>query len=329
MEKVWKLRDVSEAALGRLRSTGFPDILLKILVNRGITDPVSIEKYFSPRSRYLFSPFVIDGLCPAVDRIFKAIERDESIRVYGDRDVDGITSTVLLTETLRSFHKLVDYTVPVIEDGYGLNPDYIDVAVRDGIKLIITVDCGISNIAEVGYARSKGIEVIITDHHEPPSQLPDAVAIVDPKLHDSCCPQKNIAGVGVAFKMAMALEMARCNRLSRPLLVFDYSDHNISAVRFSVREGFNYVKNIDRTALTGCVPVFYSLEERKAIGEVLPVVLTPVSNDPAFKPVYVDKVIAECLPDAAEQTKETFRKSLNLDEMECGRALTLIYLKCI
>lgn len=329
MEKVWKLREVSEDALSRLRSTGFPDILLKILINRGITDTVSIEKYFTPRSRYLFSPFVIDGLCPAVDRIFKAIEHDESIRVYGDRDVDGITSTVMLTETLRTIHKLVDYTVPVIEDGYGLNPDYIDVAVRDGIKLIITVDCGISNLAEVEYARSKGIEVIITDHHEPPSQLPNAVAIVDPKLHDSCCPQKNIAGVGVAFKMAMALEMARCNRLSRPLLVFDYSDHALAAVRFSVREGFNYVKNIDRAALAGCVPVFYSLEERRAIGEFLPAVLTTTSSDPALKPVYVDKVIAECLPDAAEQSKEAFRHSLNLDGMDCGRALTLMYLKCI
>ena len=212
MEKIWKIREVDAELLGRMRSTGFPDILLKILINRGITDDAGIEKYFSPRSRYLFSPFVIDGLCMAVDRIFKAFERDESIRVYGDRDVDGITSTVMLTETLRSFHKLVDYTVPVIEDGYGLNPDYIDVAARDGIRLIVTVDCGISNLAEVEYARSKGIEVIITDHHEPPSQLPNAVAIVDPKLHDSCCPQKNIAGVGVAFKLAMALEMA-ANRL--------------------------------------------------------------------------------------------------------------------
>ncbi|HMM59991.1 MAG TPA: DHH family phosphoesterase, partial [Candidatus Rifleibacterium sp.] len=310
MEKIWKIREVDAELLGRMRSTGFPDILLKILINRGITDDAGIEKYFSPRSRYLFSPFVIDGLCMAVDRIFKAFERDESIRVYGDRDVDGITSTVMLTETLRSFHKLVDYTVPVIEDGYGLNPDYIDVAAKDGIRLIVTVDCGISNLAEVEYARSKGIEVIITDHHEPPSQLPNAVAIVDPKLHDSCCPQKNIAGVGVAFKLAMALEMARANRLSKPLMVFDLSEHDIEVVRFSVREGFTPVKNIDRAAMHGCVPVFFSEEERKTIGELLPMVLSNASNDPNLRPVYVDKVIAECLPDAASQTKAAFRHSL-------------------
>lgn len=329
MEKIWKIREVNAEQLGKMRSTGFPDILLKILINRGITDDAGIEKYFSPRSRYLFSPFVIDGLCTAVDRIFKAFERDESIRVYGDRDVDGITSTVMLTETLRSFHKLVDYTVPVIEDGYGLNPDYIDVAAKDGIRLIVTVDCGISNLAEVEYARSKGIEVIITDHHEPPSQLPNAVAIVDPKLHDSCCPQKNIAGVGVAFKLAMALEMARANRLSKPLMVFDLSEHDIEVVRFSVREGFTPVKHIDRAAMHGCVPVFFSEEERKTIGELLPTVLSNASNDPNLRPVYVDKVIAECLPDAASQTKAAFRHSLNLDGMNGGRALTLMYLKCI
>lgn len=329
MEKIWKLKEVSEAMIAKLRATGFPDILLKILINRGITNEAAIEKYFKPRSRYLFSPFVIDGLCPAVDRIFKAIERDESIRIYGDRDVDGITSTVMLTETLRSIHKLVDYTVPVIEDGYGLNPDYIDVAERDGIKLIITVDCGISNLAEVEYARSKGIEVIITDHHEPPPQLPAAVAIVDPKLHDSCCPQKNIAGVGVAFKLAMALEMARANRLAKPLIAFDLSEHDFNAVRFSVREGFTRLKTIDRNTLAGCVPVFYSDAERRIIGELVPAILTLPNNDPAFKPVFVDKVIAECLPDAATQTKEQFRSAINLDGMDGGRALVLMYLKCL
>lgn len=329
MEKTWKLKEVSASMLGKLKHTGFPDILLKILINRGIIDEASIEKYFTPRSRYLFSPFVIDGVCAAVDRIFKAIENEECIRIYGDRDVDGITSTVMLTETLRSFYKQVDYTVPVIEDGYGLNPDYIDVAERDGIKLIITVDCGISNIAEVEYARSKGIEVIITDHHEPPSHLPAAVAIVDPKLHDSCCPQKNIAGVGVAFKLAMALEMSRSNRLSKPLIAFDLSEHEIAAVRFSAREGFTHLKNIDRAALLGCVPVFFNKEERRIIGEMLPVILLSASNDPAFKPVFVDKVIAECLPDAATQSKADFKHSLNLDSMDGGRSLVLMYLKSI
>ena len=329
MEKVWKVRKIDAAQLEKLRSTGFPDILLKILVSRGICDESSIERYFTPRSRYLFSPFVIDGVCTAVDRIFRAVENEESMRVYGDRDVDGITSTVVMTETLRSLHKMVDYTVPVIEDGYGLNPDYIDVAARDGIRLIVTVDCGISNLAEVEYARKQGIDVIITDHHEPPSSLPDAIAIVDPKLHDSCCPQKNIAGVGVAFKLAMALEMARCNRLSKPLVAFDLSDHDIAAVRFAPREGFQHLKTIDRNSLTGCVPVFYSEAERKIIGELMPEILSSASSDPALKPVFVDKVVAACIPDEAGLSKDEVKRSLNLEEIEGGRALVLTYLKCI
>lgn len=329
MEKVWKVRNIDAAQLEKLRSTGFPDILLKILVSRGICDESSIERYFTPRSRYLFSPFVIDGVCTAVDRIFRAVENEESMRVYGDRDVDGITSTVVMTETLRSLHKLVDYTVPVIEDGYGLNPDYIDVAARDGIRLIVTVDCGISNLAEVEYARKQGIDVIITDHHEPPSSLPDAIAIVDPKLHDSCCPQKNIAGVGVAFKLAMALEMARCNRLSKPLVAFDLSDHDIAAVRFAPREGFQHLKTIDRNSLAGCVPVFYSEAERKTIGELMPEILSSASSDPALKPVFVDKVVEACIPDEAGLSKDEVKRSLNLEEIEGGRALVLTYLKCI
>ena len=329
MDKIWKVRQFEAEQLDRLRATGFPDIMLKILISRGICDEEKIERYFTPRSRYLFSPFVIDGVCTAVDRIFRAFENEESIRVYGDRDVDGITSTVVMTETLRSFHKLVDYTVPVIEDGYGLNPDYIDVAERDGIRLIITVDCGISNIAEVEYARQKGIDVVVTDHHEPPSALPDAVAIVDPKLHDSCCPQKNIAGVGVAFKLAMALEMARCNRLSKPMVAFDLNDHDIAAVRFAPREGFQPLKTIDRASLAGCVPVFYSEAERRAIGDLIPEILSFASSDPTLKPVFVDKVVASCIPDEADLSKNGIKKSLNLEEIEGGRALVLIYLKCI
>jgi single-stranded-DNA-specific exonuclease len=329
MEKIWKLRHVPEEKLAKLRNTGFPDILLKILVNRGIEDETSIERYFTPRSRYLFSPFIIDGVCPAVDRICKAFEKEESIRVYGDRDVDGITSTVMLTETLRSMHKLVDFTVPVIEDGYGLNPDYIDVAKRDGIGLIVTVDCGISNLAEVEYARKQGIDVIITDHHEPPPQLPDAVAIVDPKLHDSCCPQKNIAGVGVAFKLAMALEMARSNRLSKPLIAFDLSEHDIAAVRFSPREGFQPLRNMDRSSISGCVPVFFSEDERRRIGDLVPGIIAQTSSDPSLKPVFVDRIITECIPDAAGMSKEAFKSSVDLFGIEGGRALILVYLKCL
>lgn len=325
MEKSWKLIEIPAEKLEALRYTGFPDILLRILVSRGITDVTSIERFFEARTRFLFSPFMIDGIWVAVDRLLKAVETEESMRVYGDRDVDGITSTVLLTESLRTLSKHVDYTVPVIEDGYGLNPDYIDAAASDGVSLIITVDCGISNIAEVEYARQKGIDVIITDHHEPPSELPAAVAIVNPKLVDCCCPQKDIAGVGVAFKMAMALEMARSPRLSRPLIVFDMTSSDLEIIRFTPREGFSQVKVVDKNLLASSEFVFYNRAEQMAIGEILPEVVI----DKELKPVYLEKLLAKCVPDKRGGGKADYAQAFNLDEVKGARCLLFMYLKCI
>ena len=327
-DKIWKLKEVSKQSIDRLKSTGFSDTFLKILINRGITDVASIERYFNPKSRYLFSPFIMDGMSTAIDRILKATENNESIRVYGDRDVDGITSTVVLTETLKSFYEFVDYTVPVIEDGYGLNPGYIDVAAKDGIGLIVTVDCGISNFDEVDYAKSKGIDVIVTDHHEPPSQVPNAIALVDPKLHDSICPQKNIAGVAVAFKLSMALEMARCQKLSKPLIAFDLSDNDITIVRFTPREGFSYLKNINPSIVSNSVPVFFSPEEKNLIGNLVPAIGAATNNQNS-KPIFVKSFITKYLPDAANLNKEELRNSLNLSHVPGGKSLLLLFLKCI
>ena len=325
MDKTWIKKEVSTELLAELRCSGLSDVFLKILVNRGITSIEEIDKYFNPKSRYLFSPYVIEGICPAINRIFKAFENDENIRVYGDRDVDGITSTVLLTETLRAFHKYVDYTVPIIEDGYGLNPDYIDSAQKDGIKLIITVDCGISNIEEVAYAKSKGIDVIITDHHEPPSQLPEAVAIVDPKTINSCCPQKNIAGVGVSFKLAMALEMARSSRLSGPIVAFELNNDQVSVTKFSTREGFCELKQLDYNLFSRCIPIYFDEYEHNQINMI-------ISTKPnSFKqaPVYISKMMNECLPDLTDKTKAGFKSALNISKITDSRALILMYLKCV
>lgn len=326
MEKIWKLLEVPADKLKELEATGFPEVFLRILLNRNIDNQVAIERYFSPRGRYLFSPFMLEGVCAAVNRIQQAVANEESIRIYGDRDVDGITSTVLLTETLRSFYERVDFTVPVIEDGYGLNPDYIDSAARDGIRLIITVDCGISNIDEVEYARSKGIDVIITDHHEAPSQLPAAIAIVDPKMPDSCCPQKDIAGVGVSFKMSMALEMARSRRLSKPLTIFDFSDRSIDVIRFSPSEGFSPLKTVNRETMQNSVPVFFSQQERQQIGEMMPQAIYLTAGKDT---VFVDKIIEFCMPDLERCGKRKYLEELNLHNVKGARALTLMYLKCI
>ncbi|MGM0601037.1 MAG: single-stranded-DNA-specific exonuclease RecJ [Candidatus Rifleibacteriota bacterium] len=324
MDKIWKLLEVPEEKLKELQSTGFPELFLRILLNRNISSPTEIERYFAPRSRFLFSPYMVEGVATAVKRIQKAFENEESIRVYGDRDVDGITSTVLLTETLRSFHRLVDFTVPVIEDGYGLNPSYIDTAKNDGVSLIVTVDCGISNREEVEYAKKQGIDVIITDHHEAPAQVPDAVAIVDPKLPDSTCPQKDIAGVGVAFKMAIALELARAKRLIRPLMVFDISGSTIDVVRFSVTEGFTPVKNINFDSMHNTTAVFFNDKEKALIGEMIPEV-----HKLAMHSVFVDKFVSDCMPDVKDKSKSSYAAELNLTNIGGAKALALMYLKCI
>jgi single-stranded-DNA-specific exonuclease len=324
MDKIWKLLEVPEDKLKELQSTGFPEIFLRILLNRNISSPTEIERYFSPKSRFLFSPYMLQGVSAAVKRIQQAIENEESIRVYGDRDVDGITSTVLLTETLRSFHRLVDFTVPVIEDGYGLNPSYIDAAKNDGVSLIVTVDCGISNREEVEYARKQGIDVIITDHHEAPAQVPDAVAIVDPKLPESSCPQKDIAGVGVAFKMAIALELAKAKRLFRPLMVFDHSGSTIDVVRFSPTEGFCLVKNINFDSMHNTTAVFFNDKEKALIGQMMPEI-----HKLAMHSVFVEKFVAGCMPDVQDKSKSSYLSELNLEEIGGARALALMYLKCI
>lgn len=328
MKKIWKLLTPDENRLKALKSTGFPEVLLKILLNRGIDNEQSIERYFSPRTRYLFSPFVMKGINKALDRILRAVETEESIRVYGDRDVDGVTSTVVLLETLKTFTKHVDYTVPVIEDGYGLNPDYIDAAVKDGVGLIVTVDCGIGNINEVKYAQSKGIDVVITDHHEPPNELPNAVSIVDPKLKGSMCPQKNIAGVGVAFKLSIALELSRSTCLKKPIIAFDISENDLDLIKFTPRGGFVKLKSLDKSVFSSCIPLFYSKEEEQAIADVLPdIAQFGRQNDPP-EPIYVNSLVNEIMKEEALLSKKELIARLNLNEFCGARALLLLYLKC-
>jgi len=185
-------------------------LLVQLLYNRGITEPAEVEAFLAGEFRE-DNPFQMKGMNEAVARIRRAIRAGEPIVVYGDFDADGVTATALLVETLASLGAKVEPYIPHrIEEGYGLNFSALRNLASQGAKLIVTVDCGIRSIEEVSYGDRLGLDIIITDHHSVPERLPPALAIINPKQADCLYPFKELAGVGVAFKLAQAL--LRVNR---------------------------------------------------------------------------------------------------------------------
>jgi len=195
-----------EAARGLAEACQLPQPIARLLASRGVDTPEQVRLFFEPRIAELTDPFLLPGMQMAVDRLIGALRDRELIMVYGDYDVDGITSTALMYLVLNRLGAEVHYYLPNrLIEGYGLSPDGIDYAVATGVQLILTVDCGITAVEEVEYARSKGIKVVIADHHEPGPSLPHAEAIVNPKLGPKGTPADDLAGVGVSFKLAQAL----------------------------------------------------------------------------------------------------------------------------
>jgi len=186
-------------------SIDLPVNAVKILANRGLDAPETIEKFLNPRLSDLKDPFELTGMREGIERTTRAFIDAERIMIYGDYDVDGITATALLYMVLNKLGAQVDFHLPNrLTEGYGLSRDGIDEARDKGVSLIITVDTGITATEEVAYARSQGIEVIVTDHHEPGDSDPSAIAIINPKQR-GCTYGGELSGVGVAFKFAQAL----------------------------------------------------------------------------------------------------------------------------
>lgn len=208
-KRIWHVNRNDHQLITELSNTlGFSRVMSQILVNRGLKTPDDIRDFLYSGVNELHSPFDIPGISAGAKRVCKAIEDGESILIYGDYDVDGITSTALMTEILRKLNGRVEYYIPDrIEEGYGLNVQAIAQAAESGVNLIITVDCGISSIKETQLAKDLGMDMIITDHHQPPVLLPTAIAVINPKTAAEYKPWTELAGVGVAFKLVQAVSM--------------------------------------------------------------------------------------------------------------------------
>ena len=183
-----------------------PEMIAEMLVYKGITDTVEINNFFNPSLDDVFDPFIFKDMEKAAERIIRAINKEEMIMIYGDYDVDGTTSTALLYLGLKKVGAIVNYYIPHrMIDGYGLSLCGVDQIKEKGAQVIISVDCGINAIEEVEQINSLGMDIIITDHHNPKEKLPAAYAIINPKLEDCKYPFVALAGVGVAYKLLMAV----------------------------------------------------------------------------------------------------------------------------
>jgi single-stranded-DNA-specific exonuclease len=205
----WEKKDISPEQVKDIAAKYGCDLLTaSILVRRGLCSGDSIRYFLEDDPRYLRNPFSLPGMEDAVERILAAKEEGEKVLVFGDGDVDGITGTVLLTEYLTSLGMDVTWRIPAGDESYGLSIEAVEEFAAAYGTLIITVDCGISRNAEIKRANELSLDVIVTDHHEPQEELPEALVIINPKLKDSAYPFRDLSGCGVAFKLVSALRFA-------------------------------------------------------------------------------------------------------------------------
>jgi single-stranded-DNA-specific exonuclease len=239
----------------------FPPILKQILFNRGIGSYDEASAFMRATPNFDTDPFQLTGMSEAVERIQFAIDHDEPIAVYGDYDVDGVTATALLVDALKGLGGNVRHYIPNrFDEGYGLNIDALDSLKADGVKLVITVDCGIRSPDEALHARAIGLDLIISDHHHPDGEnLPPALVVINPKQHGDPYPDKDLAGVGIAYKIAEAL-IKKSNGNATNIKLIDLLDlvalgtvadlaPLVGENRFLVRKGLRQIRETKRQGL--------------------------------------------------------------------------------
>jgi single-stranded-DNA-specific exonuclease len=207
MDKKWIIKEKGDQVVMRqlAGALGVSESLADLMVQRNITSPAEADAFFSPSLDYLHDPFLMKDMNLAVDRISSAINKNERILVYGDYDVDGTTAVAMMYSFLKDRNSNVDYYIPDrYKEGYGVSFKGLDYAYEHKCKVVITLDCGIKAVEKVKYARTKGLDVIICDHHYPGDEIPKATAVLDPKQPSCSYPYKELSGCGVGFKLIQA-----------------------------------------------------------------------------------------------------------------------------
>lgn len=236
MTKKWTVKKPDPGLVKSLAlELGVSKTLAALLVNRNLDSAARARRFLQHDLSSLHNPFLLPDMEKAVVRVRQAIENKEKILVFGDRDVDGVTSITVLVRTLKSLGADVVWTVPSNE-GYGLHNSLLQKFRDEGASLVITVDCGTSAVDEIRFANSIGLEVIVTDHHLPPDQLPEAFAIVNPNLHHSRYPMKELAGCLTAFKFAYALMFSYNRTFNQEFVVFDLETTGLSPTQNEILE---------------------------------------------------------------------------------------------
>ena len=222
--------DQTKAAKELGEKLNISPILSSLLLRRGITTESAAKRFFRPQLADLINPFLMKDMDVAVDRLNDAMGRKERILVYGDYDVDGCTAVALVYKFLQQFYSNIDYYIPDrYDEGYGVSKKGIDYAAEHGVKLIIVLDCGIKAIDEIAYAKERGVDFIICDHHVPDEVMPPAVAILNPKREDSTYPFKHLCGCGVGFKFMQAFAKNNGIPFSRLIPLLDFCAVSIAA----------------------------------------------------------------------------------------------------
>ena len=262
--KNWIKKHISRADVGDLYDRfGVNALTASILARRGITEGKDVQFFLEDDLRFLHNPFLFNNMEDAVDRILQAKDEGEKVLIFGDRDVDGITATTVLYDYLTSIGIDVSWRLPGGTDPYGLNKNAVDDFEKNYGSLVITVDCGISNVEEIAYAASKGMDVIVLDHHTPPEVLPSPAIIVNPKCEDSGYPFKDISGCAVVYKVVTALRFAASELYKNEIALLTASlSENSEECKIEVLKLQNLV---EKGSLTETVMAGTSLSSTKLI----------------------------------------------------------------